>query len=88
MEVDSCVRCLTWNRMELLNTSFGKPSMFGVSGMVLRNLSTFVLNLFTFLGVGLCRYFGCRSFKGKRLNSCGALLKKDAPLIVCTQSGA
>ena len=62
-----CVGVYVWNSIELLNTSFGSSSVFDVSGMVSRNLSTPCLTLLMYLSVGSLIYFGCRSLSGKML---------------------
>ena len=72
----------------IADMSRGRPTVFGVSGMVSKNFSTPRLNFLTYFWLGLLMYFGCLSFSGSKLNSCGALLKKEAPRIVSTQSGA
>ena len=70
----------------MLKTSRDRPSVF--LRIVSKKVSTPLLNSSIFFSVGFIRYIGCRRFNGRRLKSFGALLKKEASLMVCTQSGA
>ena len=78
----------SWNRMELVKATLWSPSVFGWSGTLARYLSTPSLNFLMSSCVGSIRYCWVLSSWGRILNSLGPLLKKDAPLTVCTQSGA